>query len=110
MRAVAVEEALRQWRQAHPQASWDEIETEVQRQLAGLQASLMATLATAASVSDQPVETAPPCPSCAQMMRPMMRPCGRRTRDLLTRMGRAVALARASYGCPACGAGLVPPG
>jgi hypothetical protein len=105
MGAAEMETALRQWRQAHPQASWDEIETEVQRQLAGLQATLMAELAGSPREADQP-EEAPSCPACGEAMRP----CGRRTRGLLTRMGRAVQIERAYYVCPACGAGLFPPG
>ncbi len=101
--------ALRQWRAAHPQASWDEIETEVQRQLAGLQATLMAELAGPPAGLAHAVDQAEGAPSCLECGA-AMRPCGRRTRDVLTRMGRAVQIERAYYLCPACGAGLVPPG
>ena len=101
MGAAEMEEALRQWRQAHPQASWDEIETAVQRHLAELQAGLMAELAGPADEPEDP----PPCPACGEAMRA----CGRRTREVLTRMGRAVPLQRAYSVCPACGTGLFPP-
>lgn len=102
MGAAEMEEGLRRWRQAHPQASWDEIETEVQRQLAGLQAELMATLTGPESESAE----SPACPACGERMRS----CGQRTRQVLTRMGRWVSLERAYAVCPACGTGLFPPG
>ena len=42
MDEAEIAQARRPWRAANPQASWDEIETEGQRQLAGLQAAWMA--------------------------------------------------------------------
>lgn len=102
MSEAEITEALRQWRAAHPQASWDEIEAEVQRQLAGLQAAWMAQLAGATRAG----ETVPTCPECGVAMRP----CGQRTRQMLTRMGRTVPLERPYYVCPACGTGVFPPG
>jgi hypothetical protein len=102
MGEAEIAEALRQWRQAHPQATWDEIETEVQRQLAGLQAEWMAQLAGEAGGA----KAGPVCPSCGASMRP----CGQRTRHVLTRMGRTVPLERAYSLCPACGTGVFPPG
>jgi hypothetical protein len=99
--SIGITEALRQWRQAHPEATWDEIESEVQRQLAGFQADLMAMLVGQSGAPDEP-------PTCARCGSPMRR-CGRRSRELLTRMGRAVALERPYYVCSTCGAGLFPP-
>jgi hypothetical protein len=104
------EAALRAWRQAHPAASWDEIEDEVLRQVAEVQAEWMAALASAVGYREEadPADprTAPSCPACATPMRP----CGQRQRLVLTRLGRTVPLQRAYYVCPACGAGLFPPG
>lgn len=94
--------ALGEWRAAHPRATWDEIEDEVQRQVAGLQATWMAQLAGAPPAEEPP----PRCPTCAGALRR----AGRRTRQLVTRMGRTVPLERPYYVCPACGAGVFPPG
>jgi hypothetical protein len=105
MQADGIEEALRAWRQAHPAASWDEIETEVQRHLAGLQAEWMGLVALPAEAAAA-AAAVPSCPGCGEGMRP----CGQRSRTLLTRMGRPVTLERAYWVCPACGAGLFPPG
>ena len=107
MRQAEVEEALRAWRQAHPAASWEEIEDEVARQVAQLHAQGMAALTMGGEPGEGPgPDTPPACPACAGAMRP----CGQRTRTRLTRTGRTVPLERAYYVCPACGAGLFPPG
>jgi hypothetical protein len=66
---------LREWRQAHPQATFDEIDEEVSRQFAGLQAQVVAALSqpehvgadeTRASGDDPP--DPPRCPQCQSAM------------------------------------------
>ncbi len=104
---------LREWRQAHPQATFDEIDEEVSRQFAGLQAQVVAALSqpehvgadeTRASGDDPP--DPPRCPQCQSAMQHR----GQRRRRVPTRQGQDVVLQRASYVCPACGAGHFPPG
>jgi hypothetical protein len=104
---------LLEWRQAHPQATFDEIDEEVSRQFAGLQAQVVAALSqpghvgadeTRASGDDPP--DPPRCPQCQSAMQGR----GQRRRRVPTRQGQDVVLQRAYYVCPACGAGRFPPG
>lgn len=97
------------WRQAHPQATFDEIEDAVQHEIVRLQAVLVDELLhagdgkgerAAPAVAERPV-----CPTCGAAMRP----CGQRQREVLSRMGQPVRLERDYYVCSACGAGLFPP-
>jgi hypothetical protein len=107
---------LRHWRQEHPQASFDEIEDAVQAEVVRWQAQLVAEvmgtgrpdteLAAAAAAAGGGEETAPVCAGCGG---PMQR-SGQRTRMLLSRLGQPIPLERAYFVCPACGAGLFPPG
>jgi hypothetical protein len=101
----AVVEALRVWRQAHPQATFDEIDAAVQRQFAPLQAEVVAELSQA---THEEAHEMPP-PRCVQCEQPMQAH-GTRARRVPTRQGQAVRLQRAYYVCPACGAGRFPPG
>jgi hypothetical protein len=102
---------LQQWRRAHPQATFDEIEDAVQQELVQLQAQLVAeVIRPARAATEQVAELAgaerPVCPGCGG---PMQR-SGQRTRTVLSRLGQPIPLERAYYVCPACGAGLFPPG
>lgn len=92
---------LQAWRAAHPRATLREIEQEVDRRLAASRAQLVEALAVAA-----PEAAPPPCPDCGG---PMRRD-GERVRRLTPTHDRSVALTRRYARCPACGAGLFPPG
>ncbi len=102
----AVVQALRVWRQAHPQAAFDEIEDEVQREWAPVQAQMVAELAQHGAGEPLPKDARPQCPDCQRPMQSR----GRRRRRVATRQAQAVTLERAYYVCPACGAGVFPPG
>ena len=91
---------LESWRAAHPRATLREIEVEVDRRLAAARARLVEAMASAGP------EAPPPCPGCGSAMRWD----GARTRRLTTTRDQAVALVRRYARCPACGAGLFPPG
>ena len=94
-----IRQGLREWRRAHPQATWEEIEAEVDRRLRQWHGELMEDLA--------PQETeVPKCPSCAQEMNAS----GTRSRQIQSQRGSLVTLCRTYYVCPACGTGLFPPG
>jgi hypothetical protein len=111
---VEMGQALRVWRQGHPHATFDEIETEVQRHLAQVQAQVVAELIQPrpADPGDPeaqvvPAEGARPlCPQCHASMQAS----GRRGRAVVTRLGQRLHLERAYYVCLACGVGHFPPG
>ena len=90
------------WRGAHPQATLKQIEQEVDRRLAAARARLV----EAAALAGPPEEAPPPCPACGGAMRWD----GERSRRLTTTHDQAVVLTRRYARCPACGAGLFPPG
>lgn len=102
---------LQQWRQAHPRATFDEIEEAVQQEVARWQAELVAELASeGAAQHDCPAaaketEDRPICAACGI---PLQRN-GTRAREVLSRQGQPIRLQRAYYVCPACGAGVFPP-
>ena len=101
----ALRARLRAWRQAHPQATFDEIEDAVQQEVVRLHAQLVDEVITAGAASHRAERASPTCPACQEPMRP----CGRRRRVVLSRLGQAVPLERDYFVCPACGTGLFPP-
>jgi predicted RNA-binding Zn-ribbon protein involved in translation (DUF1610 family) len=96
-------------RAAHPKASFAEIEAAVDERLAGMRARMLeaAALASAAAeVSRSDREARPVCPDCGQAL--VAR--GQRERVLRVPGQQTVHLRRSYATCPACGAGLFPPG
>ncbi len=93
-------DAMRTWRATHPQATFAEIEGEARRQVAVLQAELIAT----ALAVDDPAAV-PTCDACG---RAMVRN-GSRRRTIVTDQAQRVTLAGPRYRCAACGAELFPP-
>ena len=97
------------WRTAHPRATFTEIETELETQLARLRARFLEDLALASRAADvaaQPPGERPPCPTCGQPLQPR----GQATRTVTIRGDEAVRLHRSYATCSACGTGLFPPG
>lgn len=99
----AIREQLREWRRAHPRATFDEIDAEVARQYAQLHAAVVAELSMV-----EPSEGSSEAPLCATCQVPLQRR-GQHTRAVPTRHGVAAQMTRAYYVCPACGTGLFPP-
>ena len=97
--------ALEAWRQAHPKATWAEIEAAVDAQLAPLRAQLLGDTAMASAASDLRGER-PVCPECGERLTA----AGTRRRRLQAEQEAPIALERTYARCPACGAGLFPPG
>jgi ribosomal protein S27AE len=100
---------MTEWRQAHPRASLREIEEAVIAQMSRLTARLIQDLAlhsTKAEWSSQPLEERPRCPHCGTALQAR----GKHSRHLQSAGGHDLDLLRSYGSCPACGAGLFPPG
>jgi hypothetical protein len=97
--------ALDAWRQAHPRATWAEIEAAVDAQLVPLRARLLGDTAMASEATELGGER-PACPACGERLTA----AGRRRRRLRGEQDEPIALERTYARCPACGAGLFPPG
>jgi YgiT-type zinc finger domain-containing protein len=97
----AVRRSLAGWHATHPRATFAEIEAAVEAELAELRAQLVEEAAGASYHEEHPA-----CPRCGATMVPRRRS----QRTVITRGENAVHLDRAYVVCPACGAGLFPPG
>lgn len=96
--------ALDAWRQAHPRATWSEIEAAIDGQLGPLRAQLLGDTAMASDATDLRGDRVV-CPSCGGRLTAK----GARQRRLRGEQEREIALERTYAHCPACGAGLFPP-
>jgi YgiT-type zinc finger domain-containing protein len=98
---------IAEWRQRHPRATLGEIEAAVDERWAAARARIVqeAALASAAADLGRTPER-PACPRCGARMEAR----GRGERTLTTHGDRAIRLRRSRAVCPACGAGLFPPG
>lgn len=97
-------EGMRAWRKLHPKATLDEIETELDRQIAVLRVALLGeTVGTSKAVGG---EKGAVCPECGEQMRKL----GRRQRKLKSYGGEELVLVREYLSCPRCGHGFFPPG
>jgi hypothetical protein len=97
---------MKEWRQAHPKATFREIEQEVAEQMSRLEARLLQEMAVASPQRDWRAETgeAPQCPVYDTALQKR----GKHLRKLQGRGGKEIHLER-SYGtCPVCGTGLFP--
>src|SRR5437879_3257873 len=102
----AVFQGMAVWRQAHPHATFAEIEAAVEDRLGALRAELIEdTVATSAEARGAGAER-PKCVECGHGLEAR----GTRERMVTVRGNRLVRLRRHYLVCPACGAGLFPPG
>lgn len=92
---------LRAWRQAHPDASFAEIEAAVEGELDRVRAQVLAQVAPPPAADERPC-----CRQCGGPMQAR----GTRERRLIVAGNQVVRLRRPYYWCPACAAGLFPPG
>jgi YgiT-type zinc finger domain-containing protein len=100
---------MQDWRTAHPKATFAEIEAAVDERLSGMRARMLEAAALASAAADVSGSTAgerPACPECGQALAAR----GQRERTLRVPGEQTVALRRSYAVCPACGAGLFPPG
>lgn len=107
--AEAMLTGVKEWRQAHPQATLAEIEAAVDERLARVRARLIEDAALASAAADLTAAatlTRPGCPQCGQAL--ALR--GPEVRHLRTTYEHELALRRHYLTCLACGEALFPPG
>lgn len=100
---------IREWRQAHPKATFVEIEDEVHRRMMQLEARVLQDAAQASPSTQWGREgggAAPCCPKCAVPLQAR----GKRQRSLQGNGGESVTLSRTYGSCPKCGESFFPPG
>lgn len=100
--------AMRDWRRQHPRATFKEIETALDEQLARLRAQMLQDTALTSPSAELPTmnETERPrCPQCGSVLNAQ----GTETRTLVTEHDQTIKLPRSYATCPQCGAGLFPP-
>lgn len=103
--AATTMSAIADWREAHPRASWTELEAAIDDELAALRTHLLTDAALASAMADPSPAARPPCPRCGGVLHD----AGRQPRQLVTERDQTVVLKRTYLRCPACGAGLFPP-
>ena len=97
-------EGMQAWRKLHPKATLDEIELELDRQIAVLRVQMVAeTVATSKAVKGEGAVT---CPVCGTKMEKG----GQHKRKLKTYGKQELELVREYLHCPHCGQGFFPPG
>ena len=107
--AEEVMTGMKEWRLQHPRATFRQIEAALDERLARMRARMLQDLALASTAADweqAPEHEHPVCPRCGQRLQRE----SQHTRHLQTQGGQDLALERRYGTCPACGAGLFPPG
>jgi hypothetical protein len=100
--------AMKEWRRQHPKATFQEIQSALDAQLAHLRAEMLRDLALTSPTADlthTPAAERPNCPTCGAPLEAH----GQHTRTLQTDHDQAIELTRSYATCPQCGAGLFPP-
>ena len=100
---------MKEWRLQHPKASLREIEAALDERLSRVRARLLEDLALASAAADLDAvapDERPACGRCGGRLQAR----GQHVRELTTYHDQTVRLARSYAVCPACGAGLFPPG
>ncbi|HCG28591.1 MAG TPA: hypothetical protein DEU95_02300 [Chloroflexi bacterium] len=95
-----IEAEFRAWLSAHPAATLTELEIELDRRLRAGRAQILREAVTAMP------NPAGVCPDCG---RPLVAH-GQHVRRLVTQGDEPLTVERSYQRCPACGAGLFPPG
>lgn len=99
---------MKEWRLAHPKATFCEIEQAVEERVNRLRARMLQDAALASEAREWTqggTEQRPICPVCKTPLQAR----GKHTRQLQTTGGLDIKLSR-SYGtCPTCGTGVFPP-
>jgi YgiT-type zinc finger domain-containing protein len=102
-------EEMAKWRKAHPKATLRQIEAAMDEQLARMRARMIEDVVATSATQEwrgAPEAHPPKCPKCGAALEPH----GKKTRRLQTVGGEDLQLERTHGICPACGAGIFPPG
>ena len=100
---------VKEWRKAHPKATFVEIEDEVHRRMMQLEAHLLRDAAEESSSREWGKETDGEPPSCPNCQVPLQAR-GKHSRSLQGNGGENITLIRTYGTCPKCGESLFPPG
>jgi hypothetical protein len=98
---------MKEWRQAHPKASFQEIEQEVDARLNGLRSRMvkdMAQQSEASNWSGSASPEAPVCPNCGGILRKR----GKQSREIQSSRGSRMKLERQFARCTNCGYSFFP--
>jgi hypothetical protein len=98
---------VKEWRLAHPRATFVELEAALDERWLAARAGLLEDLALASRAADLAGQSAGErarCPACGKELAPR----GKHGRSVVTTGGAEVRLEREYAECPACGAGLFP--
>ena len=107
--AEEVMTGMKEWRLAHPRATFKEIERALDERLAKVRARMLTDVALASAAADLRGAEAgerPPCPECG---RPLEHQETAR-RSLTTNYDHTIELTRSYALCPSCGTRVFPPG
>lgn len=99
---------MKEWRLAHPKATFREIEQAVEERVNRLKARMLQDAALASAASDWTLDTGPQrpvCPECGTRLHAR----GVHARKLHAPGGQDITLSRTYGTCPTCGVGLFPP-
>jgi hypothetical protein len=99
---------VKEWRKAHPKATFVEIEDEVHRRMTQLEAQLLQDLSQASSSQAWGKETGEAVPRCPTCQVPLQAR-GKHARTLHGNGGESVTLLRTYGTCPHCGESFFPP-
>ena len=107
--AESVWTGMADWRAAHPQATFSEIEAALDERLTQVRARVLADLALASAAADLQGARAEERPCCEQCG-VRLQAGGQSERGVVTQGGAEVRLVRSYATCPQCGGRSVPPG
>jgi len=99
---------MRDWRTAHPRATFREIEAAINERLDRLRARMLEEAALASRATDLAGlarAERPACPECGQPLEAR----GQHERTVTVQGDQQVRLRRSYAVCPSCGGGLFPP-
>lgn len=100
---------IKAWRLAHPKATLDEMERELNRRMRELRGVMLEDMAQASDLADVralPEAERPVCPQCGAHLGPR----GQEEVRLKTEGDQAITLTRSYAVCPHCHTGFFPPG
>jgi hypothetical protein len=96
---------MKEWRKAHPKATFVEIEAEMEARIKGLREEVMGEIIAMSAATEAEGQIVH-CPECGAAMERR----GKHPRRLQGAGGSEVELEREYLECPACGAGFFPSG